>query len=273
MHSSMASRRKKSISRAASGDDRIRQIVRLYSAGATLEQVGEEFGITRERVRQLIVDAGYEVSALKRKGARARRRRMLAEHDQAIRDLLTQGKPPVDVAAALGLPLDVVREVDSSNPDYARHRKVSRTKSHTVKYPDEDVIECLVEANRTLGGVLTTKVYDNFARGRSLPDGRPWPTHQTAGLRFGSWRAALQAASLPSNPATPITGRLLFDKAHCIDAILEVERAVGHLPTVVEYDSYAAKMEGVLPSSPTVRHRFGSWQRALRAAAEFSSTH
>jgi hypothetical protein len=102
-----------------------------------------------------------------------------------------------------------------------------------------------------------------------MGDGRSWPSHQTAFLRFGSWKAALEHAGLPANPSTPIAGRLLFTDGHCIDAILEVERSVGHLPTAAEYERYSAKMAGVLPSLATVRKRFGTWRNALEAAANF----
>jgi hypothetical protein len=133
------------------------------------------------------------------------------------------------------------------------------------------VLNCLREANAALGGVLTTAAYDAYARGRTLADGRPFPTHQTEHLRFGSWREALERAGLPANASSPIAGRLLFTDGHCIDAILEVERAQGHLPTVAEYERYAAEMSGVLPSSATIRNRFGTWSRALEAAAQFSA--
>ena len=39
-------------------DGRIPRIMEMRKEGATLEQIGEEFGITRERVRQLVVKAG-----------------------------------------------------------------------------------------------------------------------------------------------------------------------------------------------------------------------
>ncbi|MGH9894647.1 MAG: homing endonuclease associated repeat-containing protein [bacterium] len=147
-----------------------------------------------------------------------------------------------------------------------------RKSSGNLKYTDDEVLECLRVASKELGGVLTSVAYSDFARGRAFQDGRPWPTHQTAFLRLGSWRAALEAAGLQSNPSSAIAGRQLFDEAHCIDAILEVERAVGHLPSVREYEAYARKMEGMLPSSSTIRHRFGSWQRVLRRTAEFASS-
>jgi len=241
-----------------------------YVAGATLQGIGEEHSLSRERVRQILRDAGYELNELKAKAKQARRRRMRREQGPAIREMLALGRTPNEVASALGVPVDLVKRIDANDPSYARTRKVVRRKSYAVKYTEDDVVGCLQEANAALGGILTTAAYDNYARERTLDDGRLWPTHQTAFLRFGSWVAALEHAGLPANASSPIAGRRLFTEGHCIDAILEVERAVGHLPTVVEYDGYASEMAGVLPSSPTIRNRFGSWRRALQAAADFT---
>jgi hypothetical protein len=242
-----------------------------YVAGATLQDIGDEHSLSRERVRQILCDAGYNLGELKEKAKAERRRRIRQEHGPAIREMLGLGRTANEVALALGVPIDLVKRIDASDPSYARTRKVARRKTYALKYTDEDVLSCLREANAALGGVLTTAAYDAYARGRTLPEGRPWPTHQTAHLRFGSWRAALERAGLPANASSPIAGRRLFTDGHCIDAILEAERALGHLPTVAEYERYAAEMAGVLPSSATVRNRFGSWRRALEAAAEFSA--
>jgi hypothetical protein len=242
-----------------------------YAAGATLQDIGDEYSLSRERVRQILRDAGYDLDELRAKARAARRRRIRREHGSAIREMLASGRTPSEVAGALGVPVDLVKRIDARDPSFARTRKVVRRKSHALKYTDEELLHCLREANTALGGILTGAAYDQYARGRTLADGRPWPTRQTPLLRFGSWRAALERAGLPANASSPVAGRRLFSEGHCIDAILEVERSVGHLPTVAEYERYAAKMAGVLPSSATIRNRFGSWQRALEAAAAFAA--
>jgi Homing endonuclease associated repeat/Sigma-70, region 4 len=249
---------------------RVERMAGAYAAGATLQAIGDEYSLSRERVRQILRDAGYDLDALKAKARTARRRRISREHGPAIREMLSSGRSPSEVAGALGVALDLVKRIDASDPSYARARRVVRRKAYSLKYMDDELLDCLREANSALGGILTTAAYDEYARGRTLGDGRPWPTHQTAFLRFGSWRSALEQAGLPANAPSPIAGRRLFSEGHCIDAILEVERSVGRLPTVAEYERHAAEMAGVLPSSATIRNRFGSWRRALEAAAEFA---
>lgn len=249
--------------------DRAKRIVDRYVSGATLEEVGQEFKLTRERIRQIIVRAGYSTASLRKKGRTVRKRRIFEIYRPEIESLLAEGKAPNEVARALRLPLDLVAIADAADPEYSRRRKTLRRKVSSPKYTNEEVLDCLRSANRILGGVLTTAEYGRVARQRTFPDGRPWPTQQTAILRFGSWRAALGQAGLPFNPSTPIAGKRVFEASHCIDALIEVERALGHLPSVKEYERYARQMGGALPSAATVRHRFGRWPDALRAATEF----
>lgn len=241
-----------------------------YAAGATLQEIGDQYGITRERVRQLIGAGGFSMANLKGKSRQARKDRVLRDHGDAISALLGEGDLASEVAVKLGVPFDLVRELDVANPDYARRRRLIRPRTGSLRYSIEEVLQCLREANRTLGGVLTTADYDRFRSSRRFPDGRPWPTNQTASLRYGSWRKALEAAGLESNPSTPITGKFRFSEAECIAAVRAAEAIYGRLPTVEEYDKYTVKMRAAAPGTSTVRQRLGngSWQATLRRVAE-----
>jgi hypothetical protein len=242
-----------------------------YAGGATLDEIGAEHSLTRERVRQILLQAGYDPAQLKKKARAARRERAQREYGEAIREMLAKEHTPGEVSAGLRVPIVLVKDIDAEDPSYARTRKLVRSKSSCVKYTDDEILDCLREANDALGGILASGAYDEFMRGRKMVDGRLWPTHQTGLLRFGSWREALERAGLPANASSPVAGRRVFSIGHCIDAILEVERAVGHLPTAAEYERYASEMGGVLPSLATVRNRFGGWRHALEAAAAFSA--
>lgn len=134
------------------------------------------------------------------------------------------------------------------------------------RYASDELLLLLREASERLGGVLTAAMYDEHARVRRLPDGRRWPLHQTVRQRFGSWRKALEQAGLVANPSSAMAGRLLFEEAHCVDALRHVERTLGRTPSAAEYARYARASRGALPSLSTVRNRCGSWSRALRVA-------
>jgi Homing endonuclease associated repeat len=210
-------------------EPRVADMHAKYSEGASLREVGEEHGLSGERVRQLFVRNGLKT------------------------------RSPDEVRAAQKVARKAARE---------KKRKGRRSTADWIekKYSDAELLEILQEANRAVGGVLTVHRYDRLAKQRNLADGRPWPTHQTHFHRFGSWRQALLAAGLTANPSSAIAGQRLFDVGHCIDAIRHVAREVGAQPTVSEYESIARASNGALPSAATVRNRCGSWGEALRQA-------
>jgi hypothetical protein len=142
----------------------------------------------------------------------------------------------------------------------------ARRKKPSQIYSETELIEFLQIASQTLGGVLTTAAYTEFARTRKTSDGRRWPTHQTHFKRFGSWRKALAAAGLAANPTSAISGKTLFQTEHCIDAVRAVSREIGKVPTASAYDAAARRSGGALPSQATVRNRCGTWNDVLRMA-------
>lgn len=251
-------------------DDRTKAMYRTYEAGATLAEIGERYGVSRERVRQLFRDAGLPTRSIG-EAAALKHRRLFGANREAIVNGFESGKTAEIIAAEQALPLNLVREVLAEDPRRARMMNVrSRRKRNGPRYSDDELIDCLRSASLAIGGVLTTAAYSSLAKASAFPDGRTWPTHQTPSNRFGSWRAALERAGLESNPPSAIAGQRIFTRGHCIDAVLEVERDVGRLPTASDYEEFAAKMGGALPSIATVRNRCGSWGEALRLAVEFS---
>jgi hypothetical protein len=127
---------------------------------------------------------------------------------------------------------------------FAAFQRTAKTRPKP-RYSDEEIIECVRVANVELGGILTTADYTRFARKRKFDEGRPWPLQQTPSNRFGSWRAALEQAGLQANPPSAVAGQRLFTREHCVDAILEVERDLGHPPTAAEYEQAAVASRGL----------------------------
>jgi hypothetical protein len=238
-------------------DRRVETIVAQYRAGKTLQKIGDELGITKERVRQLLVEAGYSTRELKARGKEERLRSARDEHRSTIEKMLGEGSSPREVARSLAVPLVIVKEIDANNPEFSERRRINQTFAHGdhTTFTDSELIECLRAASREIDGVVTAPAYGELSRGRALPDGRKWPARQTIYVRFGSWYAALQRAGLPSNPPSPKKGRLLFREAECLQALIEARSAIGHLPTVSEYAEYARKARSALPSVATIYHR------------------
>ena len=246
-------------------DPRVSEMHDLYAQGATLAQVGDRYGLSRERIRQLFAATGLptrtlaETAEMNRRKARERGTEVVAAY-RKLEDIRA-------VAEQLGVPQSIVREIvreeraRQPTRESARRRKPSRR-----RFSDQELLDALRAAHAELGGVLSVGMYGTWARGRVLPDGRPWPGHQVCAHRFGSWRAALMAAGLNANGASPITGTGLFAAPDCVDAVRHVSRKLGRVPTCDEYDREARRSAGALPSLATIRTRCGGWLAALTEA-------
>jgi hypothetical protein len=234
----------------------------MYEAGATLEEVGRAFGISRERVRQIFRDHGLPVRSVQ-DAHTVQRARQSRQYADRIKDRFRDLRDVDAVAKELRLPKTLVVEVVNGAFTAAERRKPKQAKK---KYSDDELIEFLRAASMALGGVLSAQGYTDYARGQTTQDGRPWPTHQTHALRFGSWRDAVKAAGLAANPSSPIAGQTIFEDGHCIDALRAAARALGRPPTADEYEEFARASNGAFPSQAAVRQRLGRWYQALERA-------
>lgn len=238
--------------------ERARRMYELYANGATLETVGQRYGVTRERVRQIFRDADLPTISLAE-----RRRRESEQRGGEIVAKFRELRDRRGVADALCLPKAAVDDVLRQRLPAAEMRKRPR---YDKKYSNDELIAMLREASEALGGVLTKEDFECYACGKTLGDGRAWPTGQTHMHRFGGWRKSLEAAGLRANPSSAIAGQTLFNEGQCVDALRHLARELGKAPTVAEYDNHARETHGALPSVATIRNRCGRWYEALAKA-------
>lgn len=248
-------------------DPRVARMREMRLQGMSHGQIGDEYNITRERVRQLLAAAGAEPD---KELVRAARRRRKAEardtkKDEAIA-LYREGKSPEEIAGILKIGQESVREMIRAVVPPKERRGRQARRAQKKKYSNEDLVAILQETSGAVGGIVSVAAYNAYASGRVMEDGRPWPTHQAIAQRFGRWNEALRAAGLRCNESSAITGAFLFEPEHCIDALRSAARELGHTPTLREYDEIARASHGALPSVATVRNRCGGWTEALEAA-------
>jgi hypothetical protein len=261
------------VSRRRTGQGRVpnhpraEEMCSMYLAGATLDQIGEHFGLTKERIRQVLARTDASTAAfkeLRRENLERRRQERIEEHRAAVRNAFEAHGDIAVAAEEVGLPRSLVAEIVRQDPAWARkHKRDGRAKK---RYSEEELMECLRAASAAWTGILTGAKYEWFADGRKFEDGRPWPGRQTFMLRHGSWRSALSRAGLPSNPPSAVAGRRKFSRERCIGALRHAATVLGKVPTAAEYDRLARASEGRLPSQATVRNTLGTWNDALREA-------
>jgi len=172
---------------------RTREMYALYANGATLEEVGVRFGLTRERVRQIFREAGISTRSTTETHT-LRHDRMVHQRGEEICAAFSLSQDIDAVSLQLNVPRVVVKEIVKQHfPLGSRFRP---KKSRPSMYPTGELISFLQEAGAAASGKLTTGAYGKYAKGRRTDDGRPWPSFQTHAKRFGSWRDALLEAGL-----------------------------------------------------------------------------
>ena len=246
---------------------RVADMYTLYlQQGATLEAVGEAYGITRERVRQLFNKAGLptrshgQAGRLKRLTTSQTISLYIDEHRPDIIQTFRDRRNIETIAAEYDLPIPTVRAILKDALPAHEYRAL-RHKPPPKKYTDDDLIGFLRKAGAAQDGILTIASYQRFrrkARGQ-------YPTPQVYTNRFGSWLKALHAAGMPAN--VPYGwGGISFDVEECLAAVRAVQQKLGKPPTSQEYEQCARESEGSLPSLTTVGKRCGGWIEALRRA-------
>jgi hypothetical protein len=165
----------------------------LYSSGATLEEVGERFGLTRERVRQVFVEAGLATRSNSETQA-LRRERIVRERTEEICAEFARSGDVNEVAQRLGIARVLVKEVVSRH--FARLSPQFGPRGKNQRYSDDELLFCVRKAAEAVPGALTTTAYIRYIKGQKAATGRPWPAYQTVAERFGTWQNALTHAGV-----------------------------------------------------------------------------
>ncbi len=218
------------------------QMARRYALGETLEQIGASYGLTRERVRQLINrDTPWSVPWIG--AARKRARAELEATDRRRVARWSADHPGAAVSQAvddLGLPDDEVRRLLGRR--LGRHERVPRTWGPQRRL-DDDLLADL-RAFHAQTGKTTASSYATWAKAAGVPG------PQTVAIRFGSWNSATTRAGI--NDAPPIERA----RRHCDEDLWAavVQAARMGLMTHQEVSQWLAQVPGS-PSSALIRQR------------------
>jgi len=241
------------------------QIVALRADGLSLAQIGARFGVSRQRVDQILRGAGVAQAGT------ARSRAVRASTAAAVRELhanlanercgeileaYRRGVDPREIARELGLQREVVRGLIAgvaSDADRAARRKVCQ-RPVVPRYSDVELARAVVLVASRLGHTPTCTEYDRAARELGLA------SVATVCQRAGSWTRALEAAGLEPRPRTHTAPR--WDAAACWQALHSVADQLGDPPSYQRYAKLAKRRKD-LPSAPTVRQRLGLWHQIV----------
>jgi DNA-binding CsgD family transcriptional regulator len=252
--------RRKSAGRRRSGDRplsaREREIFALRAAGWTLREIGERYGISRQRVDEIVRDRGGprlpEVVAARR----ARTEEIISERSAEIRRWWRAGLSIGEIADRLGLPVApahraIGRVLDPI--DRAHRNRAIVTRTRTRRYSRNELTAGLRAVAERVGATPTQEEYRAIARGLKLA------SILTLGKRFGSWQEAITAAGLTPLPgARRQRSRYRWDKEACWEALERVAGQIGNPPRFQSYVQLSTGRDD-LPSGPTIRNQLGRW--------------
>ncbi|MGP5056014.1 homing endonuclease associated repeat-containing protein [Brachybacterium paraconglomeratum] len=241
-------------------DLRATRSARLYAFGATLQEIGDLFGVTRERIRQILSRdtpwSSTDLSAAAKVLARARR----AEHE-SVAELWSLSNPvaPLDEApAALGLSVEQMRQLLGRRR--SRHEPAFGAPREATRRTEEEIIEDL-RAFHAETGRTTCQAFTDWAREHDVPG------HQTAAIRFGTWNEALKAAGLSTDKGAP---RSSFRDDDLWAAVITAVQAPDGGTTFRAVEEWLARHPAA-PSGALVRQRLcghegGSWTETVATA-------
>jgi transposase len=244
---------------------RMRQMRALRERGFSLDEIALRFGVSRERVRQILRVYGEPDPELV---ADARRRRAAELAESRVDELLAlwrAGHEPRRAASALGLQAAACRSTIArfaTDVDKAARRASMSGARGAQTYSDRDIIVALRAVAAGLGRVPSAKEYALLGRGLELP------SLPTVLNRMGGWSSAVTAAGMTPLGAPAAARQRRWTESACWQALRRVVGELGEIPTVVSYDRHATGRPD-LPSSATLRNRLGRWSSiSAQLAAE-----
>lgn len=223
-------------------------VVTGLQAGYTLQEMGDEFGFSRERARQIAASRGVKTRELRleQKAQADRRRRRVARHVYGIS--LTHPELTVEEIAEW-----VDADIETTRAALEHRRAVHETRVYqgeTGRVSDEELLAALAEWGAQTES-LTGDDYTAWAAERGLPG------KQTIAIRFPSWNDALAMAGLSGHVRDRGGLRPVIGDAELWASVVEFLRTDLPVYGYGGFDQFT--QDRGLPSAATVRNRLGIW--------------
>ena len=173
------------------GAEREVEMAKRYILGETLDAIGKDYDLTRERVRQLINLSGWKTGELRRarKTIDAEERKKKTELDRERVLKWSYANPASSRQAAveeLQLPDEVISKLLGNRRNL---HAGGRPRERKPVWSDSELIETLQEFHESTGSTVSME-FEKWSMARG------GPSRQTPTIRFGSWSAALNAANI-----------------------------------------------------------------------------
>lgn len=239
-------------------------MIQLREEGASLRAIGEKFGVTHERVRQILSKNGGPTRA----EVRAKRAQRAVEQAHARRQIVDDAVRPALLANGAMSVQELSQATGTAETDLAEfwpqdleHLRIWPAGRSDQTWSDEAIFAAIREA-ALYEFPLTAKAYAELVRvgqvqGPSLPR-----VHQ----RFGGWAAACVEAGVEHGQ----TPRASYNSRWTDEELIAFARDYFLDPawpnSAHRFDEWRSVNAVEAPSFQTLRNRFGTWSNVKRLA-------
>lgn len=234
--------------------------------GNTLATIGIQFGVTRERVRQILEKAFSQISSNpifegkslsdileNQKESKHEEASMIIE--SKIRDLLNTnpGIKYQDLADSLSLDIQLVK----SRISYQASKFVFQDQWGGASDPEfsDDFIIGAIKMAAAIRSPLSAPMYENLVE-RGLVKG---PKSQTIAKRFGTWSNACLNAGVMYVRSVRDEYSKTWSEEEVLNFLIDFLKCKEFGVGVLSYDEWRGKYRVEAPSSGHIRNVFGSW--------------
>ena len=243
------------------------EMVARRRRGQTLDEIGQYFGLTRERVRQIIkgIDptlVAREVGKIKRK---VRAEKVSLARNEIRRKIYGQWDSISHLTVAeIGIKLEIsevaIKDALSRTRLAILEGNEVRDNANMQQFTDAQIKKALRDA-ATLGTPLTAKKYASLLKSGQIQG----PSAPRLVQRFGGWIAACEFAKVQPGQAPRSYSREWSNKKLFEILVEFLKDPNAESDSYAAFDKWLRNKEGY-PSAQTVRNNLGDW-RVIKADA------
>ncbi len=249
------------------------RVLELRMNGLTLDEIGKQFGVTRERIRQILKKAFKlvegdpslenksfsEVFAEKTHSTKGEHRRLEQERkdsiDARVRSFLNSkpGATYLEISQELGISDGDLRQCLQPQTTKFIWTEV-RENVNESPYSDEAILDALRLAE-AFESPISAPAYRELVE-RGLVSG---PGPQTVALRFGSWKRACELAEVTYNESVRTSYERQWTESEMLESVIDFLLNKSYGKGIQSYDEWRIETMSNAPSGAHVRKHFDTW--------------
>lgn len=255
--------------------DKSDEMLEMYNSGMTLQQIGDHFGVSRQRIGEiLLTNSSYTPRSKKN----MRRKATLGQQnkDEILRLAREEMLNSSEICQRVGVSVQIIRKVLEGGLTADEHKLWKQTilssghrkNINKNKFEDDDFVMALLLAAKDLGDSFGIKKYAKWRDSQSdeVKHSVPGPALFS---RRRSWREFRTMAGLPTAEKQEGLGNPQYTTQEIMATLDRWVQKYGRWITVVEAIEESKAEPPEMPTVATLRVRYGTWINVRNAYYEW----